>query len=225
MSEDKLTVAAEDGGDRALGTPGERSLRILIADDVDLVAEAFEAMLGTEPGFEVVGRVGRGDEVAAAVRAHAPDVAVLDVEMPGATGIEAAREIAAFAPECKVLLLTALEGSGHLHKGLAAGASGYIIKSTTGARLIAAIRTVASGGTVIDPDLAADALRAGPTPLTDREIEVLCLVGRGFSTGRIAVEISLSAGTIRNYLSSAMTKLDAGTRTEAYAKAERQGWL
>lgn len=123
-------------------------LRILIAEDVDLVAEAFEALLGTEPTFEVVGRVSRGDEVAEAVRRLKPDVAVLDVDMPGATGIEAAAQI----KDCKVLLLTALEGPGHMHKALAAGANGYILKSTTGTRLVEAIRTVAAGGTAIDPE-------------------------------------------------------------------------
>ncbi|WP_245616090.1 response regulator transcription factor [Phycicoccus jejuensis] len=196
-------------------------LRILIAEDVDLVAEAFEALLDTEPSFEVVGRVSRGDEVAAAVQRLQPDVAVLDVDMPGATGIEAAAQVT----DCKVLLLTALEGPGHMHKALAAGANGYILKSTTGSRLVEAIRTVAAGGTAIDPELAAEALRSGPCPLTDREIDILRLVGRGRSTEDIAGELFLSRGTVRNYLSNAMVKLDAQSRAEAFAKAERRGWL
>lgn len=196
-------------------------LRILIADDVDLVAEAFEALLATEPGFEVVGRVSRGDQVAAAVSALQPDIALLDVDMPGATGIEAA----AMIPDCKVLLLTALEGPGHMHKALAAGANGYILKSTTGARLIDAIRTVAAGGTAIDPDLAAEALRRGPSPLTSREIDILRLVGQGLSTQAIAGRLFLSGGTVRNYLSNAMDKLGARNRAEAFATAEARGWL
>lgn len=199
----------------------EQHLRILIAEDTDLVAEAFEALLATEPGFEVVGRVSRGDQVAAAVSALRPDVALLDVDMPGATGIEAAATI----PDCKVLLLTALEGPGHLHKALAAGANGYILKSTTGARLIDAIRTVASGGTAIDPDLAAEALRSGPCPLTAREIDILRLVGEGMSTHDIAGRLFLSDGTVRNYLSNAMDKLSSSSRAEAFAKAESRGWL
>jgi len=196
-------------------------LRILIAEDVDLVAEAFAALLATEPGFEVVGRVSRGDQVADAVARLRPDVAVLDVDMPGATGIEAAATIT----DCKILLLTALEGPGHMHKALAAGANGYILKSTTGARLVDAIRTVARGGTAIDPELAAEALRSGPCPLTDREIDILRLVGAGTSTQAIAASLYLSRGTVRNYLSNAMVKLDAQTRAEAFAKAERRGWL
>ncbi|MFV0459742.1 MAG: response regulator [Actinomycetales bacterium] len=196
-------------------------LRILIAEDTDLVAEAFEALLGTEPGFEVVGRVSRGDEVAAAVERLSPDIAVLDVDMPGMSGIEAAAQV----PGCKVLLLTALEAPGHLHKALAAGASGYILKSTTGARLVDAIRAVVAGGTAIDPDLAAEALRMGHSSLTAREVDVLRCVGKGLSTENIATRLSLSRGTVRNYLSNAMDKLDAQSRAEAFAKAERRGWL
>ncbi len=203
----------------------EGTLRLLIAEDVDLVAEAFEALLSTEPGFHVVARVGRGDLVLPAVAQHRPDVAILDVDMPGATGIEAAAQVSAAYPECKVLLLTALPGSGHLHRALAAGASGYLVKATTAARLIDGIRTVAAGGTVIDPQLAADALRSGPSPLTDREREILLLVQDGVDTDTIAHRLFLSRGTVRNYLSNAMTKLDATTRIEAVRTASRRGWL
>lgn len=157
--------------------------------------------------------------------AHRPDVAILDVDMPGATGIEAAAQVTAAHPECKVLLLTALPGSGHLHRGLAAGASGYLVKATTGARLIDAIKTVAAGGTVIDPQLAADALRSGPNPLTDRELDILRLVDTGLRTDAIAAQLFLSRGTVRNYLSNAMTKLDATSRVEAVRTAQRRGWL
>lgn len=203
----------------------EKTIRILIADDVDLVAEAFQVLLSTEPGFEVVGRVNRGDLVGDAVRRVRPDVAVLDIDMPGASGIEAAAAAKAADPDCKVLLLTALEGSGHLHKALAAGANGYMVKTTTAARLMDAIRAVSEGRTAIDPDLAAEALRSGPSPLTAREIDILRLVGEGVSTDDIANRLFLSRGTVRNYLSGAMTKLDSKSRTEAFAKAERRGWL
>lgn len=203
----------------------ERRLRVLIAEDIDLVAEAFEALISTEPGLAVVARVGRGDLVLGAVEQHRPDVAILDVDMPGATGIEAAEQLTRLHPECKVLLLTALPGSGHLHKALAAGASGYLVKATTAARLIEAIKTVAAGGTVIDPQLAADALRSGPNPLTDREQEILRLVESGVSTDTIASRLFLSRGTVRNYLSNAMTKLDATSRVEAVRTAQRRGWL
>lgn len=217
-------AAVRTGTDGApsMTTPG---LKLLIAEDVDLVAEAFEALLNTEPGFEVVARVGRGDLVLAAVEEHRPDVALLDVDMPGMTGIEASRQVTERFPETKVLLLTALPGSGHLHQGLAAGASGYLVKATTGARLIDGIKTVAAGGTVIDPQLAAEALRSGPNPLSDREREILRLVDEGLTTKAIAARLYLSHGTVRNYLSQAMTKLDAGTRVEAVRAAQRGGWL
>jgi two-component system response regulator DesR len=200
-------------------------LRLLIAEDVDLVAEAFEALLSTEPTFEVVARVGRGDDVLPAVLAHRPDVAVLDIDLPGLTGIQAAEQIRATAPECRVLLLTALPGSGHLHQALASGASGYLAKTTTSARLIDGIKTVAQGGTVIDPQMAADALRMGPNPLTERERELLALVDQGLSTEAIAAREFLSVGTVRNYLSNAMSKLDAGSRIEAIRAARSRGWL
>ncbi len=201
------------------------SLRILIAEDIDLVAEAFEVLLSTEPTFEVVARVCKGSDVVDAVRLHQPDVAVVDVDMPGMTGIEAAAALTANKSPCRVLLLTALPGSGHLHSALAAGASGYLLKSTTGARLIEAIRSVALGRTVIDPELAADALRIGPNPLTDRERDILRLLDDGHSTDDIAAHLFLSRGTVRNYLSSAMAKLNASGRIEAIHAARTNGWI
>ncbi|MFN8077759.1 MAG: response regulator transcription factor [Kineosporiaceae bacterium] len=203
----------------------ERTLRLLLAEDVDLVAEAFEALLSTEPSFAVVARVGRGDAVLAAVREHRPDVAVLDVDLPGVSGIEAARQVSAEGTGCRVLLLTALPGAGLLNRGLAAGAAGYLLKATTGARLIEGIKQVAGGGTVIDPQLAAQALRLGPNPLSEREVDVLRLAEEGLATRDIAERLHLSPGTVRNYLSEAMTKLDATTRTEAVRAARREGWL
>ncbi len=200
-------------------------LRVLIAEDVELIGEAFEALLRTEPAFDVVGRVNRGDEVLGAVGHLSPDVALLDVDMPGITGIEAARLVTERFPECKAILLTALPGTGHLHLGLAAGASGYLVKATTGARLIEGIRTVAAGGTVIDPQLAADALRNGPNPLSEREVEILRLVDQGMSTKHIASRLFLSRGTVRNYLSNAMAKLTTTTRAGAVNAARQHGWL
>lgn len=199
--------------------------RILVADDVDLVAEAFEVLLGTQPDFEVVARVGRGDEVLDAARTHRPDLALLDVQMPGLDGIEAAERLHVELPACRVILLTALAGSGHVHRALAAGAAGYLVKSTSAAHLIETIRTVMSGGTVIDPDLAAAALRRGPSPLTDREVDILRLVGEGLSTHEVASRLFLSRGTVRNYLSNAMTKLEVTHRTAAVAAAKEQGWM
>lgn len=200
-------------------------LRLLIAEDLELVAEAFEALLSTEPAFSVVARVGRGDHVMPAVEKYRPDVALLDVDMPGATGIEAARLVTAAYPECRVILLTALPGSGHVHRALTAGASGYLVKATTGARLIDAIKAVAAGTIVIDPQLAADALRSGPNALSEREQTILRLVDRGLDTRAIAAELFLSHGTVRNYLSTVMTKLDARSRVDAVRVAHRRGWL
>lgn len=200
-------------------------LRLLVAEDVDLIAEAFEALLSLVPGFVVVGRVRRGDEVAAAAEELRPDVAILDIDMPGLDGISAAALLRRQQPDCRILLLTALEGPGHLHRALAAGANGYITKSTNAARLIDAVRTVARGGTAIDPELAAEAIRDGVNPLTDREVDILRLVGEGLGTAGIAARLHLSPGTVRNYLSNAMLKLDAQSRSVAFARAEAKGWL
>ncbi|MBC9956534.1 response regulator transcription factor [Yimella sp. cx-51] len=203
----------------------DEPLRILIAEDIDLVGEAFEALLATEAGYDVVARVGRGDQVVRAALAHRPHIALLDIDMPGMTGIEACAELTEALPACKVILLTALPGSGHLPRALAAGASGYLVKSMTAKQLIDGIQSVAAGGTVIDPTLAAEALRSGPSPLTDRECDILRLVDQDISTDQIAEELFLSKGTVRNYLSNAMTKLDAPSRVEAVKRAKNRGLI
>lgn len=200
-------------------------LRLLIAEDLDLVAEAFEALLTTEPDFEVVARVSRGDQVVAAALRHDPDIALLDIVMPGASGIEACAALRAALPSCKVLLLTSLPRSGHVAKALAAGASGYLVKTLTARQLVAGIRTVADGGIALDPTVAAEALVTGPSPLTDRECDILRLVDQGVPTHQIAEELFLSPGTVRNYLSSAMSKLDASTRVEAARVARGRGFI
>lgn len=201
----------------------EQPLRILIAEDVSIVGEAFEALLTTEAGYDIVGRVDRGDKVVQAAQLYRPDIALLDIDMPGATGIEACAELTVALPDCKVILLTALPGSGHLPRAMEAGASGYLVKSTTAKQLIGGIRAVADGHTVIDPGIAADAMRAGSNPLTDREVEILRLVDQDVPTASIAEELFLSKGTVRNYLSNAMTKLNAVTRTEAVKAARERG--
>lgn len=138
-------------------------LKLLIAEDLDLVAEAFVALLNTEPEFEVVARVNRGDRVVEAAREHRPDIALLDVVMPGLTGIEACRQLRQALPDCKVMLLTSIPRSGHLATALAAGSSAYLPKTSTAEQLVEAIHTVAGGGVVLDPAIAAEALVAGPT--------------------------------------------------------------
>lgn len=199
--------------------------RILIAEDVDLIAEAFIALLNTEDDFEVVGRVSRGDEVAGAVEEVRPDIALLDVAMPGCTGIEATAQVRARGLDCQILLLTALEGAGHLQQALQAGANGYLVKTTTADRLIAGIRSVVAGGTVIDPQLAADALRLGPNPLTAREQDLLRLLAQGLSTDEVAEKLFLSRGTVRNYVSNVLEKLGTHSRGEAVTLARDRGWL
>lgn len=201
------------------------TIRMLIAEDIDLVAEAFEALLSTVDDFEVVARVNRGDAIAPAVSRHLPDLVLADVDMPGCSGIEATRQIRDIGYSGRVLLLTALPGSGHLHSALSVGANGYLLKTTTGARLISAIRAVMAGHTALDPEIAADALRTGPSPLTERELDILRLVAAGRSTNQIAQELYLSSGTVRNYLSTAMSKLQVDSRVNAINKAREQGWL
>lgn len=201
------------------------AIRLLLAEDVALLAEAFEVLLSTDPDIEVVGRVARGDEVCAAATELNPDVILMDIDMPGMTGIEATADLRGAGVAIPVLLLTALPGSGHVHDALAAGANGYLLKSTDALHLLDGIKAVVSKHTVIDPALAAEALRAGPNPLRDRELDVLRLVDAGLSTKSIAERLFLSPGTVRNYLSSAITKLGSTSRLEAIRTARENGWL
>lgn len=199
--------------------------RILLAEDIKLVAEAFEALLSVEPEFEVVARVARGDDLVTSATRLFPDVILADIDMPGMTGIEATRMLRDKGYRGRIILLTALPGSGHLHAAMAAGADGYLLKSITAPSLINAIRAVCNGQSAIDPNVAAVAMRKGPSPLNDRETEILRLVTDGSSTAQIASRLYLSKGTVRNYLSTAMSKLDADSRTAAVTRAREEGWL
>ena len=199
--------------------------RILLAEDIKLVAEAFEALLSVEPDFEVVARVARGDDLVTSATRLFPDVILADIDMPGMTGIEATRMLRDKGYRGRIILLTALPGSGHLHAAMAAGADGYLLKSITAPSLINAIRAVCNGQSAIDPNVAAVAMRKGPSPLNDRETEILRLVADGSSTAQIASRLYLSKGTVRNYLSTAMSKLDADSRTAAVTRAREEGWL
>ena len=199
--------------------------RILLAQDIKLVAEAFEALLSVEPEFEVVARVARGDDLVTSATRLFPDVILADIDMPGMTGIEATRMLRDKGYRGRIILLTALPGSGHLHAAMAAGADGYLLKSITAPSLINAIRAVCNGQSAIDPNVAAVAMRKGPSPLNDRETEILRLVADGSSTAQIASRLYLSEGTVRNYLSTAMSKLDADSRTAAVTRAREEGWL
>lgn len=199
--------------------------RILLAEDIKLVAEAFEALLSVEPEFEVVARVARGDDLVTSATRLFPDVILADIDMPGMTGIEATRMLRDKGYRGRIILLTALPGSGHLHAAMAAGADGHLLKSITAPSLINAIRAVCNGQSAIDPNVAAVAMRKGPSPLNDRETEILRLVADGSSTAQIASRLYLSKGTVRNYLSTAMSKLDADSRTAAVTRAREEGWL
>jgi two-component system response regulator DesR len=200
-------------------------IRVLLADDQTMFRDAVAALLALEPDIEVVATVGRGDEVPAAVRRTQPDVALLDVEMPGADGLTAARELRESGFAGKVVILTTFDRPGYLRAAMESGASGFLLKDVPVAELAGAIRQIAAGRRVVDPALAAAALSEGASPLTPREAEVLA-AARGHGTvAEIAARLHLSPGTVRNHLSAAIQKLGARTRAEALAAAERKGWL
>ncbi|MGW4056504.1 response regulator transcription factor [Streptomyces sp. NPDC004779] len=200
-------------------------IRILLAEDMHLIRGALVALLGLEPDMEVVAEVARGDAVVPAAVAHRPDVAVLDVEMPGGDGLTAARDLAAVLPECRILILTALGRPEVLRSALSARANGFMLKDAPPDRLADAVRAVAAGEHVIDPKLAAAALLAERSPLTARETDVLRLAADGGELAEIARQLHLSQGTVRNYLGAAVTKLDARNRLDAVRIAREQGWL
>ncbi|WP_406409505.1 response regulator transcription factor [Streptomyces halstedii] len=202
-----------------------RTIRLLLAEDQSMVREALAALLGLEPDIEVVAQVARGDEVLAAARAHRPDVALLDIEMPGRTGIEAAADLHRELPGVKVVVVTTFGRPGYLRRAMEAGADAFLVKDAPASRLAAAVRTVLAGERVIDPALAAAALAEGADPLTHREREVLRAAADGATNAEIAGSLHLSPGTVRNYLSTAIQKLAARNRAEAVRVAREKGWL
>jgi len=200
-------------------------VRLLLADDQALVRGAIASLLDLEPDLEVVAEVGRGDEVVEAARRHRPDVALLDVEMPGLDGIAATRALRAAVPGCRVLVVTTFGRPGYLRRALEAGASGFVVKDTPARQLADAVRRVHAGLRVVDPALAAESLAAGGSPLTEREGEVLRAARDGATVADLAATLHLSEGTVRNHLSSAIGKTGARTRAEAVRLAEEAGWL
>jgi two-component system response regulator DesR len=197
----------------------------LLADDQELVRSALGALLSLEDDFEVVASVGRGDEVAPAALAHQPDVALLDIEMPGLDGLAAAAVLVEQAPACKVVILTTFGRAGYLRRAMEAGATGFVVKDAPAETLATTIHRVMAGGRVIDPALAAAALAVGDSPLTARERDVLVAARSAATVAEIAAALYLSEGTVRNYLSSAIAKTHARNRTEALRLAEELGWL
>ena len=203
----------------------DRVIRVLIAEDQSMVRGALRALLELEEDLAVVAEVGRGDEVVDAAREHRPDVALLDIEMPGCDGIEAARALAGAVPDCRAVVLTTFGRPGFLRRAMEVGAAGFLVKDAPVAELARAIRSVVAGERVIDRDLAAAALALGATPLSAREADVLREAADGATVADISRRLFLSEGTVRNYLSSAIGKTGARTRVEAARVAEEKGWL
>lgn len=200
-------------------------IRVLIADDEHLIREALASLLDLHDDLDVVGQSASGDEALAVANATAPDVAVLDLQMPGPSGIDVAATLRTSLPGCACIIVTSHGLPGHLKQALTHGVRGFVPKTISGARLAEVIRTVAAGGRHVDPELAADAITAGDSPLTAREADVLIATEGGSPVEDIAATVSLSPGTVRNYLSSAMGKLHATTRYEAARLARERGWL
>jgi two-component system, NarL family, response regulator DesR len=200
-------------------------IKLLLADDQALVRGALAALLDLEPDLTVVAEVGRGDEVVAAAKSAEPDVALLDVEMPGLDGIAATAALRAAVPGCRVLVVTTFGRPGYLRRAMEAGASGFVVKDTPAAQLADAVRRVRAGLRVVDPTLAAETLVAGTSPLTSRETDVLRAAREGGTVADIARSLHLSEGTVRNHLSAAIGKTGARTRAEAVRLAMENGWL
>jgi two-component system response regulator DesR len=200
-------------------------IRLLIADDQALVRGALVALLGLESDIEVVAEVGRGDEVVDAATSALPDVALLDVDMPGIDGIAAAALLKRALPSCQILMVTTFGRPGYLRRAMQAGASGFVVKDTPARQLADAVRRVAAGLRVVDPTLAAESLASGDSPLTERETDVLSAARARGSIAEIAISLHLTEGTVRNYLSSAIGKTSARNRSDAVMIAEENGWL
>jgi two-component system response regulator DesR len=198
---------------------------VLLADDQALVRGALAAMLGLEQDIEVVAQVSSGEEVLAAARESSPDVALLDVQMPGKDGITAAAELHRAMPTCRIVVCTTFGRPGYLSRAMAAGAVGFVVKDAPPEQLVDAVRRVHAGLRVVDPALAAESLATGQSPLTDRERDVLRVASDGGTIADVARMLSLSQGTVRNHLSSAIGKTGARTRAEAARVAEDHGWL
>ncbi|MGH8929109.1 MAG: response regulator [Egibacteraceae bacterium] len=200
-------------------------INIILADDECLVRGAIATLLNLEGDLRVVAEVSRGDEVLAAVAKHKADIAVLDIEMEGATGLEAAGQLQTAVPACGALILTSFGRPGYLRRALASGVRGFLGKDAPVDQLAGAIRRVHGGGRYIDSELAATAMTAGDSPLTDRESDVLRAAASGASVATIATTLYLSEGTVRNYLSSAIAKTGGGNRISAIRTAQDMGWL
>jgi two-component system response regulator DesR len=200
-------------------------IRVLIAEDQHVVRGALVALLSLEDDLEVVAETGTGAEVVSLALVHRPDVAVLDIDMPGLDGLSAAAQLASKLPACRALLLTGHGKPGHLRRALAAQVTGFLLKTAPPGELVAAIRRVAAGQRVLDPSLAVTAWDLADDPLTPREKDVLCLAASGAEPTEIAERLHLSPGTVRNHLTAIVAKLNARNRTDAVRIATEAGWI
>lgn len=200
-------------------------IRVLLADDEHLIRSALVALLSLEEDLEVVAEAASGAESLAMARRYRPDVAVLDLQLPDRDGISVTAELAAVLPGCAVVIVTGHGRAGHLKRALEAGVRGFLPKTVSAAVLTQVVRTVHGGGRYIDPELAAEAISAGDSPLTPREADVLELAAGGAPIGEIAARANLSPGTVRNHLSAAAVKLGAPNRHAAVEVARRHGWI
>jgi two-component system response regulator DesR len=199
-------------------------IRVVIAEDQTMVLGALAALLELDSDIKVVGQAKNGREALATVREMRPDVLIADIEMPEMTGLELAEQIRRTEPAVRVVILTTFARTGYLRRAMDAGVAGYVLKDHPAKRLADSVKRVHAGLRVIDPELAAEAW-SEPDPLTDRERSVLRMAGEGVSTGKIASKLHLTEGTVRNYLSGAISKLGAANRTEAAGTARKRGWL
>lgn len=200
-------------------------IKILLADDQQLVRDALGALLSLQADIEVVGSCGRGDQVLELARQTQPDVILLDIDMPSMDGISVAQQLKEQRLPCRSLIVTTFGRPGYLARALEAGASGFVVKDTPASQLAEAIRKINAGLRVVDPQLAAESFAVGPSPLTDREKQILQAAKEGASIVTLAAQLHLSQGTVRNYLSSSIAKLNAENRYDAAHRAEENGWL
>jgi two-component system response regulator DesR len=200
-------------------------IRVLIAEDMHMIRGALAALLSLEDDMEVVAELERGDTIVETALRTRPDVAILDIDLPGTDGLSAAEQLRQRLPECQTLVLTGLSQPGNLLRALKVHVRGFIVKDAPAATLADGVRRVTRGERVIDPELVAAALETGSTPLTAREADVLRAAGSGSSTDEIATRLSLSPATVRNYLSNAISKVGGRNRIDAIRIARDAGWL
>ena len=200
-------------------------IRVLVAEDMHMIRGALVALLSLEDDMEVVAELDRGDHIVPTALRTRPDVALLDIDLPGTDGLTAAAELHRVLPDCRTLVLTGMSQPGTLLRALSAHVRGFIVKDAPAQTLAAGVRRVAAGERVIDPDLVAAALETGSSPLTARETDVLRVADQGMRTDEIARTLSLAPATVRNYMSNAVSKVGGRNRIEAIRIARDAGWL